>query len=162
MRSFVLLAGVLAGFVMLVGCGGSEQAGAPATPASTAVAKPPGTVPPAGTEEDEGEYELDVINSTGFPDYMLIVWDYVKFARSNGIPALPRGSAGASLVLYCLFITDVDPVKNKLLFGRFLSPERLEMPDIDTDFADSRRGEILNYIAGKYGRPSNEIGARSK
>lgn len=98
------------------------------------------------------DYELDVINKTGFPDYMLIVWDYVKFARSQGIPCLPRGSAGASLVLYTLFITDVDPVKNKLLFERFLSPERLEMPDIDTDFADSRRGEILNYIASKYGR----------
>ncbi|MBC8160719.1 MAG: DNA polymerase III subunit alpha, partial [Roseiflexaceae bacterium] len=98
------------------------------------------------------EYELDVINQTGFPDYMLIVWDYVKFARSNGIPALPRGSAGASLVLYCLFITDVDPITNKLLFERFLSPERLEMPDIDTDFADSRRGEVLDYIATKYGR----------
>ncbi len=97
-------------------------------------------------------YELDVINQTGFPDYMLIVWDYVKFARANGIPCLPRGSAGASLVLYCLFITDVDPVQNKLLFERFLSPERLEMPDIDTDFADSRRGEVLNYIANKYGR----------
>jgi DNA-directed DNA polymerase III (polc) len=98
------------------------------------------------------DYELDVINQTGFPDYMLIVWDYVKFARSHGIPCLPRGSAGASLVLYCLGITDVDPVKNKLLFERFLSPERLEMPDIDTDFADSRRGEILDYIAQKYGR----------
>jgi DNA polymerase III subunit alpha len=98
--------------------------------------------------------ELDVINATGFPDYMLIVWDYVKFARTNGIPALPRGSAGASLVLYCLFITDVDPIKNKLLFERFLSRERLEMPDIDTDFADSRRGEILDYIANKYGRPN--------
>lgn len=98
------------------------------------------------------EDELDVINATGFPDYMLIVWDYVKFARSRGIPFLPRGSAGASLVLYCLGITDVDPVKNKLLFERFLSRERLEMPDIDTDFADSRRSEILNYIAGKYGR----------
>ena len=97
-------------------------------------------------------YELDVINQTGFPDYMLIVWDYVKYARSRGIPCLPRGSAGASLVLYCLDITDVDPVENKLLFERFLSPERLEMPDIDTDFADSRRGEILDYIAGKYGR----------
>lgn len=98
------------------------------------------------------EYELDVINKTGFPDYMLIVWDYVKFARSRGIPCLPRGSAGASLVLYALGITDVDPVKNKLLFERFLSPERLEMPDIDTDFADSRRHEILDYIAQKYGR----------
>ena len=98
------------------------------------------------------DYELGVINATGFPDYMLIVWDYVKFARSNGIPALPRGSAGASLVLYCLYITDVDPIKNKLLFERFLSLERLEMPDIDTDFADSRRGEILEYIASTYGR----------
>jgi DNA polymerase III subunit alpha len=108
----------------------------------------------APTEEYIGRlsYELDVINQTGFPDYMLIVWDYVKFARSQGIPCLPRGSAGASLVLYCLFITDVDPVSNKLLFERFLSPERLEMPDIDTDFADSRRGEVLDYIANKYGR----------
>lgn len=96
--------------------------------------------------------ELDVINATGFPDYMLIVWDYVKYARSRGIPCLPRGSAGASLVLYTLGITDVDPVANKLLFERFLSRERLEMPDIDTDFADSRRQEILDYIAGKYGR----------
>jgi DNA polymerase-3 subunit alpha len=97
-------------------------------------------------------YELDVINQTGFPDYMLIVWDYVTFARNKGIPCLPRGSAGASLVLYCLDITDVDPVANKLLFERFLSPERLEMPDIDTDFADSRRGEVIEYIAEKYGR----------
>ncbi|MGQ9549635.1 MAG: DNA polymerase III subunit alpha [Roseiflexus sp.] len=97
-------------------------------------------------------YELDVINQTGFPDYMLIVWDYVKFARARGIPCLPRGSAGASLILYCLGITDVDPVKNKLLFERFLSPERLEMPDIDIDFADSRRHEVLEYIAAKYGR----------
>ncbi|HMO57466.1 MAG TPA: DNA polymerase III subunit alpha [Roseiflexaceae bacterium] len=98
------------------------------------------------------DYELDVINQTGFPDYMLIVWDYVKYARSRGIPCLPRGSAGASLVLYTLEITDVDPVANKLLFERFLSPERLEMPDIDIDFADSRRGEVLDYIANKYGR----------
>lgn len=98
------------------------------------------------------DYELNVINQTGFPDYMLIVWDYVKFARSRGIPCLPRGSAGASLVLYCLGITDVDPLENKLLFERFLSPERLEMPDIDVDFADSRRHEVLEYIANKYGR----------
>jgi DNA polymerase-3 subunit alpha len=97
-------------------------------------------------------YELDVINQTGFPDYMLIVWDYVRFARSRNIPCLPRGSAGASLVLYCLGITDVDPVANKLLFERFLSPERLEMPDIDTDFADNRRHEVIEYIANKYGR----------
>lgn len=98
------------------------------------------------------EYELDVINQTGFPDYMLIVWDYVRYARERNIPCLPRGSAGASLVLYCLGVTDVDPIANKLLFERFLSPERLEMPDVDTDFADSRRHEILEYIAHKYGR----------
>jgi DNA polymerase III subunit alpha len=98
------------------------------------------------------DYELDVINQTGFPDYMLIVWDYISFARKGGIPCLPRGSAGASLVLYCLGITDVDPVENKLLFERFLSPERLEMPDIDVDFADSRRSEVIEYIAEKYGR----------
>ena len=97
-------------------------------------------------------YELDVINRTGFPDYMLIVWDYVRYARGRGIPCVPRGSAGASLVLYALEITDVDPLENKLLFERFLSPERLEMPDIDIDFADSRRGEVLDYIASKYGR----------
>lgn len=97
-------------------------------------------------------YELDVINQTGFPDYMLIVWDYVDYARRQGIPAIPRGSAGAALILYCLGITDVDPVANKLLFERFLSPERLEMPDIDVDFADSRRHEVLEYIAQKYGR----------
>jgi DNA polymerase-3 subunit alpha len=97
-------------------------------------------------------YELDVINQTGFPDYILIVWDYVKYARARGIPCIPRGSTGSSLVIYCLGITDVDPLQNKLLFERFLSPERLEMPDIDTDFADSRRGEILDYLANKYGR----------
>lgn len=107
--------------------------------------------PPIGYPE-RLTYELEVINKTGFPDYMLIVWDYVSYARRNGIPCLPRGSAGASLVLYCLGITDVDPVANKLLFERFLSPERLEMPDIDVDFADSRRSEILDYIASKYGR----------
>ena len=98
------------------------------------------------------QYELDVINQTGFPGYMLIVWDFVKVARERDIPCLPRGSAGASLVLYCLGITDVDPIKNKLLFERFLSPERLEMPDIDIDFADSRRHEILDYVAETYGR----------
>ena len=101
---------------------------------------------------DRLRYELQVIDKTGFPDYMLIVWDYVKYARSRGIPCLPRGSAGASLVLYCLGITDVDPVANGLLFERFLSPERPEMPDIDIDFADSRRGEVLDYLAHTYGR----------
>ena len=97
-------------------------------------------------------YELDVIDQTGFPLYMLIVWDFVKFARARGIPCLPRGSAGGSLVLYCLGITDVDPVANKLVFERFLNPERKEMPDIDMDFADSRRQEVLDYVINKYGR----------
>ena len=107
---------------------------------------------PAERYVQQLNYELDVINKTGFPDYILIVWDYVRYARSRGIPCLPRGSTGGSLAIYCLEITDVDPLANKLLFERFLSPERLEMPDIDTDFADSRRGEILDYIANKYGR----------
>ncbi len=97
-------------------------------------------------------YELSIINEMGFPDYILILWDYVRYARSRGIPSIPRGSAGGSLVIYCLGITDVDPVANKLLFERFLNPERLEMPDIDVDFADSRRHEVLDYIATKYGR----------
>ncbi len=97
-------------------------------------------------------YELDVIDQTGFPLYMLIVWDFVKYARARGIPCLPRGSAGGSLVLYCLGITDVDPVANKLVFERFLNPERKEMPDIDMDFADSRRQEVLDYVSNKYGR----------
>jgi DNA polymerase-3 subunit alpha len=97
-------------------------------------------------------YELSIINAMGFPDYILILWDYVRYARSRGIPSIPRGSAGGSLVIYCLGITDVDPVANRLLFERFLNPERLEMPDIDVDFADSRRHEVLDYIATKYGR----------
>ena len=97
-------------------------------------------------------YELDVIDQTGFPLYMLIVWDFVKFARARGIPSVPRGSAGGSLVLYCLGITDVDPVLNKLVFERFLNPERKEMPDIDMDFADFRRQEVLDYVSNKYGR----------
>lgn len=98
------------------------------------------------------QYELDVINQTGFPLYMLIVWDFVKFARAQNIPCLPRGSAGGSLVLYCLGVSDVDPVANKLVFERFLNPERKEMPDIDMDFADSRRAEVIDYVTNKYGR----------
>ncbi|MFM2308709.1 MAG: hypothetical protein RLY87_829 [Chloroflexota bacterium] len=109
-----------------------------------------GMIPPGYPERLD--YELDVINATGFPDYILIVWDYISYARSRGIPCLPRGSAGASLVLYSLGVTDVDPITNRMLFERFLSRERLEMPDIDVDFADSRRGEIIDYIANKYGR----------
>ena len=88
----------------------------------------------------------------GFPDYILIRLGLRQVCAWARHPVLPRGSAGGSLVLYCLGITDADPVANKLLFERFLNPERLEMPDIDVDFADSRRGEVLEYIATKYGR----------
>ncbi|MFM2031723.1 MAG: hypothetical protein RLZZ297_488 [Chloroflexota bacterium] len=109
-----------------------------------------GMIPPGYPERLD--YELDVINATGFPDYILIVWDYISYARSRGIPCLPRGSAGASLVLYSLGVTDVDPITNRMIFERFLSRERLEMPDIDVDFADSRRAEVIDYIANKYGR----------
>lgn len=98
------------------------------------------------------QYELDVIDQTGFPLYLLIVWDFVKFARTRSIPCVPRGSAGGSLVIYSLGISDVDPVANKLVFERFLNPERKEMPDIDMDFADSRRSEVIEYVVQKYGR----------
>ena len=97
------------------------------------------------------EYELDVIQKTGFSSYMLIVRDFAEFARSNRIPFGVRGSAAASIVLYCLGITDIDPLANRLVFERFLNLERREMPDIDMDFADNRRGEVIDYVAKKYG-----------
>lgn len=87
-----------------------------------------------------------------FSDYFLIVWDYVQFARKNGIIVGPgRGSAAGSLVAYVLEITDVDPIKFDLLFERFLNPERVSMPDIDIDFPDHRRDEVIQYVAKKYG-----------
>lgn len=99
------------------------------------------------------EYELSVINDMGFNDYLLIVWDFVNFARKNGIPVGPgRGSAVGSLCTYSLGITQVDPIKFGLLFERFLNPERVSMPDIDIDFCDERRGEVIEYVAEKYGR----------
>lgn len=99
------------------------------------------------------EYELSVINDMGFNDYLLIVWDFVNFARKNGIPVGPgRGSAVGSLCTYCLGITQVDPIKFGLLFERFLNPERVTMPDIDIDFCDERRGVVIEYVAEKYGR----------
>ena len=99
------------------------------------------------------EREIDVINSMKFPGYMLIVWDFVKAAKDRGIPVGPgRGSAAGSLVAYCLEITNLDPMKYDLLFERFLNPERVSMPDIDMDFCQSRRGEILDYVTNKYGR----------
>ncbi len=97
------------------------------------------------------EYELDVIKKTRFSDYFLIVWDLVSFTRKQGILFGVRGSAAASIVLYCLNITDVDPLAHKLVFERFLNIERREMPDIDLDFQDDRREEIIAYLTQKYG-----------
>ncbi|MGM9631665.1 MAG: DNA polymerase III subunit alpha [Eubacteriales bacterium] len=98
------------------------------------------------------DYELSVIESMGYADYFLIVWDYVAFARSKDIPVGPgRGSGAGSLVAYLLRITDVDPIVFDLLFERFLNPERVSMPDIDMDFCYNRRDEIIEYVKEKYG-----------
>ncbi len=99
------------------------------------------------------EYELDVIVKMGFSSYFLIVWDFIKFARDRDIPVGPgRGSAVGSIVSYCLRITDLDPIKFKLIFERFLNPERISMPDVDTDFCVERRDEVIVYVTEKYGR----------
>ncbi len=98
------------------------------------------------------EYELGVIESMGFVEYYLIVWDFVNYAKSKRIPVGPgRGSAVGSLVSYLLNITDLDPIANGLLFERFLNPERVSMPDFDIDFCDERRGEVIAYVTEKYG-----------
>ncbi len=98
------------------------------------------------------KYELSVIQSMGFIDYFLIVWDYVNFAKRQGIAVGPgRGSAAGSLVSYCLEITNIDPIKYQLLFERFLNPERVSMPDIDVDFLPERRQEVIDYVVDKYG-----------
>ena len=98
------------------------------------------------------DYELSVIDSMGYSDYFLIVWDYVNFARSKKIPVGPgRGSGAGSLVAYLLYITDIDPIVFDLLFERFLNPERVSMPDIDMDFCYNRRDEIIEYVKEKYG-----------
>jgi DNA polymerase III subunit alpha len=99
------------------------------------------------------DYELGIINQMGFAGYFLIVQDYVLFAKNNGITVGPgRGSAAGSLVAYCLRITDTDPIKHTLLFERFLNPERISMPDIDIDFADTGRDRIIRYVVDKYGK----------
>jgi DNA-directed DNA polymerase III (polc) len=99
------------------------------------------------------DYELDTIRSMGFVDYFLIVWDFIKYARDNGIMVGPgRGSAAGSIVSYSLGITDIDPIKYNLLFERFLNPERLTMPDIDIDFCFERRQEVIDYVSRKYGK----------
>ncbi|MBM5797718.1 MAG: DNA polymerase III subunit alpha, partial [Cyanobacteria bacterium K_Offshore_0m_m2_072] len=98
------------------------------------------------------DFELQVMEQMGFPTYFLVVWDYIRFARDNGIPVGPgRGSAAGSLVAYALGITNIDPVTNGLLFERFLNPERKSMPDIDTDFCIARRGEVIDYVTQRYG-----------
>jgi len=102
---------------------------------------------------DRLKVEMDIINNMKFPGYMLIVWDFVDAAKKMGIPVGPgRGSAAGSLVAYSLGITDIDPMPYGLLFERFLNPERISMPDIDMDFCQARRQEILDYVVEKYGR----------
>ena len=98
------------------------------------------------------EYELAMIEKMGFTDYFLIVQDFVNYAKGAGIPVGPgRGSAAGSMVSYCLRITDIDPMQYSLYFERFLNPERVSMPDIDMDFGDTRRGEVVDYVRRKYG-----------
>ncbi|WP_417899343.1 DNA polymerase III subunit alpha [Bacillus haimaensis] len=104
------------------------------------------------TYKERLRYELKVIKGMKFSDYFLIVWDFMYFARKEGILTGPgRGSAAGSLVAYSLYITNVDPIEHQLLFERFLNPERITMPDIDIDFQDNRRDEVIQYVAQKYG-----------
>jgi DNA polymerase-3 subunit alpha len=98
------------------------------------------------------DYELDVIRSTQFANYFLVVWDIISFAKKHNILFGVRGSAAASIVLHCLGITEIDPIANRLVFERFLNVERKEMPDIDLDFEDERRDEVISYVARKYGQ----------
>jgi DNA-directed DNA polymerase III PolC len=98
-------------------------------------------------------HELAVIEKMGFAGYFLVVWDFIHYARQQGVAVGPgRGSSAGSLVAYCLGITNVDPIRYGLLFERFLNPERISMPDMDIDFADDRRDEVIRYVADKYGR----------
>ncbi len=98
-------------------------------------------------------YEIEMIKKMKYPGYFLIVWDFIRYAREQGIPVGPgRGSAAGSLVAYCLRITDVDPLDFDLIFERFLNPERVSLPDIDIDFCERRRGEVIEYVTRKYGR----------
>ena len=98
------------------------------------------------------EYEIGVISRMGYVNYYLIVWDFIRYAKEQGIPVGPgRGSGAASIVAYCMHITEVDPMKYALIFERFLNPERVSMPDFDTDFCQERRGEVIEYVMRKYG-----------
>src|SRR6202011_3670791 len=99
------------------------------------------------------DYELSVLDKTGFSSYFLIVWDFIHYAKQRGIPVGPgRGSAAGSLVAYVLGITDLDPLDFGLIFERFLNPERVSPPDIDIDFCQNRRGEVIEYVRRKYGQ----------
>ena len=111
---------------------------------------------PAGatgqTLRERLDYELGVIKRMGYVDYFLIVWDFINYAKSNGIPVGPgRGSAAGSIVSYCLKITNIDPIRYDLLFERFLNPERVSMPDIDVDFGPDGRQDVIDYVSRKYG-----------
>ncbi|MBR0350708.1 MAG: DNA polymerase III subunit alpha [Clostridia bacterium] len=102
---------------------------------------------------DREAYELSVIEKMGFVDYFLIVWDYIHYAKENGIPVGPgRGSGAGSIVAYAIGITDIDPIRYGLMFERFLNPERISMPDFDVDFCYERRQEVIDYVARKYGK----------
>ena len=108
---------------------------------------------PLSAYEERLEREIELIKKMKFPGYFLIVWDFIRHSRENCIPVGPgRGSAAGSLVAYSLHITDVDPLQNELLFERFLNPERISFPDIDIDFCQRRRGEVIDYVTKKYGR----------
>ena len=88
----------------------------------------------------------------GYVDYYLIVWDFIHYAKTHGIPVGPgRGSGAGSILAYAIEITDIDPIKYGLLFERFLNPERISMPDFDVDFSDERRQEVIDYVSEKYG-----------
>jgi DNA polymerase III subunit alpha len=108
---------------------------------------------PVHEYESRLSYEIGIIKQMKYSGYFLIVWDFIKYARDHGIPVGPgRGSATGSLVAYAMEITNIDPMQNALLFERFLNPERVTMPDIDVDFCQNRRGEVIEYVTRKYGR----------
>ncbi|MFD7920372.1 DNA polymerase III subunit alpha [Streptomyces sp. NPDC059740] len=110
---------------------------------------------PGGIPEDrqrQADYEMDIIIQMGFPGYFLVVADFIMWAKENGIPVGPgRGSAAGSIVAYAMGITDLDPITHGLIFERFLNPERVSMPDVDIDFDERRRGEVIRYVTEKYG-----------
>jgi len=115
-------------------------------------ASPPPAGDRGGVLVDRTDYELGIISETGFADYFLVVWDFIRWAKSQGIPVGPgRGSGAGCLVAYLLGITNLDPLRFKLLFERFLNPERVSPPDFDIDFCMRRRGEVIGYVRQKYG-----------